>query len=432
MRSKTKFWQMVGRGTRLCNDLFGPGRDKESFTIFDFCQNLNFFSEDMPGTAGSTTESLSKKLFKTRVGLIAEIDKREVPDHPTPGAAELTPERELRDDTATLLQEQVAAMNVNNFIVRPKRRYVEKYAKPESWKSLDVQSQQELAEEVAGLPAEIDPEDEEAKRFDLLMLNLQLAVLRHEPGFSRLKERVQELATQLSDKASIPMVFAQIELIENVASDEWWQDVTLAMLEDARKRLRSLIKFIDKTGRRIIYTDFEDRLGGESEVILPGIGAPAQDFERFRAKARNFLKSHRDHVAVQKLRLNKQLTASDLAELERMFAENGVGSAEDIAKASELNEGLGLFVRSLVGLDRGAAKEAYSSFLSGKTLSANQIEFVDMIVNHLTYNGAMDPAALYEAPYTDRSPQGIDGMFAPPHSAEIISILDDIRRRAAA
>jgi len=432
IRSKTKFWQMIGRGTRLCPDLFGPGQDKENFTVFDFCRNLEFFSQDIPAASGSVADSLGKRLFKTRVDLIAELDKQ-LPSKPRPqGMAEEAPGAALREDTATLLVKEVAAMNLDNFIVRPKRRLVEKYAKPEAWKTLDQQAQHELAEEVAGLPAELDPEDEEAKRFDLLMLNLQLAVLRHDPGFARLQEKAQNIANALQEKVAIPMVQQQIELIMEVAGDEWWQDVTVTMLEDARKRLRSLIKFIDKGVRRIVYTDFEDELGGETEVVLPGIGAPTQDFERFRTKARHFLKAHFDHVAVQKLRLNKPLTATDLAELERILVESGVGTADDVARAQQEAHGLGLFVRSLVGLDREAAKQAFAGFVTGKTLSANQLEFVDLIVNHLTYNGAMDSSALYESPYTDRSPKGIDGVFAAAHSAEIISILDEVRRNAAA
>ncbi len=432
IRSKTKFWQMIGRGTRLCPDLFGPGQDKENFTVFDFCRNLEFFTQDIPAAPGSVADSLGKKLFKTRVDLIAELDKQ-LPSKPrSPGMSEEAPGAALREDTATLLVKEVAAMNIDNFIVRPKRRLVEKYAKPESWKALDQQAQHELTEEVAGLPAELDPEDEEAKRFDLLMLNLQLAALRHAPGFARLQEKAQAIANALQEKVAIPMVQQQIELIMEIAGDEWWQDVTVTMLEDARKRLRSLIKFIDKGVRRIVYTDFEDELGGETEVVLPGIGIPAHDFERFRAKARHFLKAHLDHVAVQKLRLNKPLTATDLTELERILVESGIGTAGDVARAQEESHGLGLFVRSLVGLDREAAKQAFAGFMTGKTLSANQLEFIDMIINHLTYNGAMDSAALYASPYTDRSPKGIDGVFAATHSAEIISILDEVRRNAAA
>ena len=129
-------------------------------------------------------------------------------------------------------------MNVDNFVVRPKRRLVEKYARGEAWKVLSREALSEMADEVAGLPTELDPEGEEAKRFDLLMLNLQLARLRAEPGFERLRDKVRDIAALLEEKSAIPMVRDQMALIQDVQTDEWWQDVTVPMLEVARRRLR--------------------------------------------------------------------------------------------------------------------------------------------------------------------------------------------------
>ncbi|HEX7706416.1 MAG TPA: type I restriction-modification enzyme R subunit C-terminal domain-containing protein, partial [Thermoanaerobaculia bacterium] len=145
-----------------------------------------------------------------------------------------------------------------------------------------------------------------------------------------------------------------------------------------------------------------------------------------------FLRAHEDHVAVRKVRTNKPLTASDLQELERILLENGVGTSGDLQRAAESSRGLGFFVRSLVGLDRGAAKEAFAAFLSGKSLTANQIEFVNLIVDHLTENGAMDPALLYSSPYTDFSPSGVDGVFPSDQAGEIVSILRGIMTTTAA
>jgi type I restriction enzyme R subunit len=220
-------------------------------------------------------------------------------------------------------------------------------------------------------------------------------------------------------------------LILEVQTDDWWQDVTLAMFENVRKKLRSLVSLIEKKDRRIVYTDFEDEMGAEVEMVL-NVFASAGDYEKFRAKARQFLRAHEDHITVQKLRMNKPLTASDLAELERMLTENGIGTAEDVERAKTSSNGLGLFVRSLVGLDQAAAKEAFAGFLHGKTLNANQIEFVNMIVEHLTEKGAMEAKLLYESPYIDFSPRGVDGLFESGDVNELFSILEEIRKRAAA
>lgn len=442
VRSKTKFWQMVGRGTRLCPDLFGPGKHKEFFYLFDYCQNLEFFNQQLPTTDGALGQSLRERLFKTRVGLIVALDKRlaEVgigPFRTTASAArEDSPaygdtDNGVRDETAMLLRSQVAAMNVDNFIVRPKRRFVERYAKEEPWKKLDEEQVGELVHEVAPLPTELTDDDEEAKRFDLMMLHLQLAVLHAEPGFERLKEQVRSIVGMLQDKSNIPMVREQMVLIDAIAGEEWWQDVTVPMLETARKRLRLLIKLIEKVHRQPVYTDFEDEMGLETAIQLPEFQNVA-DRTKFLAKARQFLKAHENHITVHKVRLNQPLTGSDLAELERMMLEAGVGTAGDIARVKEQSSGLGVFIRSLVGLDREAAKQAFGQFLSGRTTTANQVEFVNLIVDYLTEHGVMEAARLYESPFTDVSPRGPEGVFSSKQVDQLVTVLSDIRQRAVA
>jgi len=436
VRSKTKFWQMLGRGTRLCPDLFGPGQHKQFFYLFDYCQNLEYFSQNPETTDGALGESLGKRLFNSRLELIGELDHQsadqkrgEVVKEPSATYGDSKTNDEVRRALAGLLHRETAAMNLDNFVVRPKRRIVEKYAKHEAWAILSPEALSELSHEVAGLPSELDAEGEEAKRFDLLVLNLQLAMLRSEPGFARLRDQVKELAGLLEEKSAIPMVRAQMALIQDVQTDEWWQDVTVPMLEGMRRRLRDLIKLIEKQKRKPIYTDFEDEMGGGTAVVLPGFGQ-GTDYAKFRAKALAFLRAHQDYVAIHKLRMNKALTTTDLAELQRMLTENGVGAAEDIQRAAEESQGLGLFVRSLVGLDRQAAKEALAGFLNGKMLSANQIEFVNLIVNHLTEHGVMDAARLYESPFTDLTPHGPDGLFSASQVDDLVRILNTVRAMA--
>ena len=198
-----------------------------------------------------------------------------------------------------------------------------------------------------------------------------------------------------------------------------------------RRRPRDLIKLIEKQKRKPIYTDFEDEMGGETAVELSGFGHTT-DYAKFRAKAQAFLRSHQDHIAIHKLRMNKALTAADLAELQRMLAQSGVGGAEEIQRAAEESQGLGLFVRSLVGLDRQAAKEAMAGFLNGKSLGANQIEFVNLIVDHLTEHGVMEAAMLYESPFTDLTPRGPDGLFSSVQLDELLAAIAQVRQTAIA
>ncbi|HXG79031.1 MAG TPA: DEAD/DEAH box helicase family protein [Methyloceanibacter sp.] len=435
VRSKTKFWQMLGRGTRLCPDLFGPGQHKTCFYLFDYCGNLEYFNQDIPGTEGYVAESLTKRLFDARLELIAALDgrakKAEAVEEPTAVYSDPKTDEEVRSAVAELLQREVAAMNLDNFIVRPHRRLVEKYARPEAWTALTAEDVSALSQEVAGLPTELDPENEEAKRFDLLALRLQLSLLQTDPAFERLRERVKEIAGLLAEKDTIPRVREQMPLIQDVLTDEWWQDVTVAMLESMRCRLRELVQFIDKRQRRVVYTDFEDLMGDERDFTLPGFAA-GTDQAKFIAKARAFLRQHLDHVAVAKLRLNRPLTSSDVGELERLLAEGGAGGPEDIQRAAADAQGLGLLVRSLVGMDRAAAKEALAKFTNGKTLTANQLEFVNLIVDHLTEHGVVEAARLYESPFTDLAPQGPEALFPGAEVDQLLRTLEALRATAMA
>jgi type I restriction enzyme, R subunit len=109
-----------------------------------------------------------------------------------------------------------------------------------------------------------------------------------------------------------------------------------------------------------------------------------------------------------------------------------VGDQEDIVRAKEESKGLGLFVRSLVGLDREVAKQELARFLLDKNLNSNQIEFVNMIVDYLTEHGVMDAVLLYESPFTDITPQGPDGLFTSPQVDELVSLLEEVYTRAVA
>jgi len=418
VRSKTKFWQMVGRGTRLRPDLFGLGRDKKCFFIFDYCQNLEFFSQNPETVTGSGNESLTKKLFSSRVELIAELDKQKGPEG----------KNDLRTEVAERLRQEVQQMNVNNFIVRPKRKLVEKYADAQAWDALGADERNELVTDVAGLPSELVDDDQEAKRFDLLMLRLQLGLLRHEKSFTRWSKDVRDIARALNEKASIPMVRAELELIIELQTDEYWQDITTAMLEDARKRLRCLVKFIEKTKRPTIYTEFTDSMGEETEIELPGFDS-GHDVERFLDKTQQFLRAHDQDPVIQKLRFNERLTKQDVDTLEEMLIGAGAGTRDELKKVRS-GSGLGLLVRSLVGLDREAAKRAFNGFLAGKTLTANQIHFVNLVIDYLTQSGWMHAAQLYESPFTDFSPKGVEGVFNLEQVAQLIAVLDEIRTGA--
>lgn len=411
---------MVGRGTRLCPDLFGPGKDKKNFYIFDVCGNLEFFNQPVTTVSNGTAPGLNEKIFSLRVALIGELDQAESTD----GL------RQLRNGTVEQLRAQVSTMPVENFLVRNKRRLVEKYSDPGAWEALDVAAQGELTRELAGLPSVHADTDLDAKQFDVLVLNLQLAVLRVDARFDELKESVIELAGAMEEKQTIPMVREQLPLIQEVQTTQFWQGVMVPELENVRLKLRPLVKFIEKKRRSPVYTNFEDQLRSVEAVDLP-IGSTGVDTDRLREKALVFLRDHMEHPALHKVRWNEPLMAKDIVALEQMFVDAGVAPHDQLQQVAAEEGGLGLFIRSLVGLDRAAAKEAFSQFLETRTLTASQVDFVNLVIDHLTQCGWMRPEQLYSSPFTDRHSNGPNAVFTlTPDLQDLLNVISNVRENA--
>jgi len=421
VRSKTKFWQMIGRGTRTCEDLYSPGEDKKFFYIFDFCQNLEYFSQNPDASEGSNTDSLDTRLFKMRVDLINNIDTKD----------QSKESKDLRDETAKHLHELVANMTLENFIVRPKRKMVEKYSNALSWKSFTTTEAAEIQNDLASLPSQLRDNEEEAKRFDYMVIKAQLCLLQTDKEFERYQNAIRAIAFTLELQDSIPAIKAKMPLIQEVSSEEWWQDVTVAMLEHVRRQLRLLVKLLEKTKREIVYTNFEDAIGEGSEVNLP-ITSSGINYEKFKAKSSEFLKTHQDRISIQKLRRNKPITSSDLDEIEKILLDLAEGNQVLINKAKEETAGLGLFVRKLVGLEKASATEAMQEFLNDTNASANQLTFIRMLIDYLTIDGSISADRLYESPFIGISATGPDAIFPKATVDKLVFRIDEIRRHAVA
>ncbi|MCI1747806.1 MAG: hypothetical protein LKI24_06720 [Acidipropionibacterium sp.] len=321
-------------------------------------------------------------------------------------------------------------MTLDNILVRPHRRAVEKFSQSSAWRS---PSAEDIAEALglAGLPSSAGERhaEEQAKRFDVLVLQGQLARLEDDAtALARVQETMQGLASALLDKRNIPVVRDHAELLDAVAGEPWWDGVAPSMLEEARVGMRDLVRLVELPRRKPVYTDFQDALGEARPIDLRG-GAPGIDPARFRRKTQAYLRSHEDDLVLQKLRRNRQITSQDLSELERLLEDAG-GRRADIVWAGEQPGGLGLFIRSLVGLDRAAAMEPFAGLLADRTLTVEQHHFVDMIIDELTANGAMDPGRLFEPPFTDDAPTGPEVLFPEGQVEAIVTVLREVRATA--
>ena len=310
--SRIKFWQMIGRGTRLCPDLFGPGEDKRDFRVFDFCFNFDFFREQPEGIEPGGGVPLGARLFRSRVRLLANVQT--VPD--------LDPEAALAGALTTALHQEVAAMNRENFIVRMQLEAVERFQRRESWERLTASDVEVLQRDVAGLPSEIEADDIESRLFDLTALKMQLAFAEGDTGaFERHRRRVVEIAMLLEEKSAIPAVAAQLAYLASVRESAFWEGIALDGLEKLRMRLRGLAPFLDRKTRPIVYTDFRDEITAVREdaaVYLPKM--TGVEYER---KVQEYLRNHLDHIVIHRLRTNQPLTATDLRGLEQTLVEIG-------------------------------------------------------------------------------------------------------------
>lgn len=428
VQSRVKFLQMLGRGTRLCKDLFGPGEDKQEFIVFDYCQNLEFFEENPDGARDSSNKPLPQLIFEKRLQLATALTQ-----------SEHEADQEYRRYTLDLLHHAVAGMNLDNFVVRPRREIVERYQQRERWNTLDALAVGELNNHIGPLPTEAEPinpgeaNNEMAMRFDHLALRLQLAMLEEGVIPEGLRLQVIELAHQLESKASITNVKQQLHFIQQVQSDEWWQDVTVPMLEELRRNLRLLIQFLDQEKREVVYTTFQDELGEMTGKNVVGIMGAGSGLAQYRRKVEAYIKRHEDHLTIQRIKRNRPVTVKDLEQLEEMlFQASGMESREEYDKTIHPEKPLGVFIRECVGLDRAAAKAAFAEFLEDTRMNTTQMQFINTLIDYFTQNGVMPQQHLAQPPFSDIHSNSLFGLFPDAKVHAITQKIHWINRNAEA
>ncbi len=382
--SKAKFWQMIGRGTRRCDGLM-DGKDKDKFYIFDFCGNFEFFRMNN-GKPTANQVALQGAIFKLKAQIAFKLQDI---------AYQTTDLIAFRKSLVDDMVRKVRELNKENFAVRQHLRYVEQYADPDNYNSLTYEDTLLMSEEIAPL---ITPDEDEASavRFDALMYGIELAYLAGKK-YSRARADLYKKVSGIASVANIPEIMAQSELINKILHTNYLDTAGINEFEHIRENLRNLMKYIPRTVAKYI-TDFDDEIlsveWNESDL-------ENDDLKNYKAKAEFYIRQHQDEEAIAKLKSNVPLNADDIKALERiMWSE--VGSRKDY-EAEYGEKPLGEFVREIVGLDMMAAKEAFAEYLNDVNLDADQIYFVNQIVEYIVHNGVMkDMSVLQEPPFTDR------------------------------
>lgn len=382
--SKAKFWQMIGRGTRLCEGLL-DGKNKDKFYIFDFCGNFEFFriSEGKP-TANML--ALQGAIFNLEFQISYKLQD-----------LNYQTERLIayHNELIEHMHGKVLELNRENFAVKQHLKYVDLYSDKENFQRLTYEDTLTVREELAPL---IQPDGDEASavRFDALIYGLELAYLTGKK-YGRARSDLLKKVNAIARIANIPEIMVQGELIDTILHTSYLDNAGIEEFEHIRENLRNLMKYIPK--EIVIYhTNFDDDILSmewkESEL-------ENDDLKNYKAKAEYYVRMHQDDMAIAKLKNNQPLTQGDIEALERiLWSELGT---KDEYEAEYGEKPLGEFVREIVGLDMNAAKEAFSEYLNEARLDGRQIYFVNQIVEYIVHNGLLkDLSVLQESPFTDQ------------------------------
>ena len=381
--SKAKFWQMIGRGTRLCPRLL-DGKDKDKFYIFDFCGNFEFFRMNK-GRPTANMIALQGAIFHLKAQIAFKLQDL---------AYQTTDLIAFRKTLVEDMVHKVQELNKENFAVRQHLKYVELYANPDNYNALTYEDTLLMGQELAPL---ITPEEDDAKalRFDALLYGIELAYLAGKK-YGKARSDLFKKVSAVASVANIPEIMAQAELIDKILHTDYVENAGINEFKHIRENLRDLMKYIPQTSVRY-DTNFDDEIlsvdWNESDL-------ENDDLKNYKAKAEFYVRQHMDNVVIAKLKSNVPLTAEDVQALEKILWSE-VGTKQDY-EAEYGQKPLGEFVREIVGVDMNAAKEAFAQYLNDASLDSRQIYFVNQIVEYIVHNGMMkDMSVLQEAPFTD-------------------------------
>lgn len=421
VRSKTKFWQMIGRGTRLCEGLSctdgidGEYTDKKRFLIFDYCGNFEYFRENKNGYENGETKSLTENIFCKQVQLITALQGSDFVDHDY---------QAFRSELVASCYNGVCALSDDLVSVRLQKQHVEKYRKRESFKALSEMDKYELTKYIAPLITSSGT-DEFAKRFDNFMYSLMLSQIDQLPKLGYYRKELIQTAELLEKKVTIPQVKAKLPLIKDIQTEVFWANISILTLEMVRQELRDLMQFLIGGGEKPkIFTRLDDPVIDKQEG--EALDA-AYDFEDYRKKVNRYIEEHKNDAVIYKLNHNLPLTKEDYAELERILTQE-LGDSEDY-KREYGDTPFGLLVRKIAKLDHESAMAAFSSFINDSSLNQRQIEFILKITNHIENNGYIEDVKILMKPPFDK-PFSFIKMFDAKTRTAILQTIESIKNNA--
>lgn len=422
VRSKAKFWQMIGRGTRLCRGLAcmdqidGEYTDKRRFLIFDYCGNFEYFREHKEGYEARAVKPLSENIFGKQIKIAMALQE---------SAFSREDYQIWRNEIVDICHKQVMDLNIDLIAVKLRMQYVEKYKKREAFVSLGEGDKGELLTQIGPLVGSAGT-DESAKRFDNFMYGLILAHVEQMPAFKYGKKQLCDTASLLEGKVSIPQIKEKLPVIREIHTDAFWDANDILLFEKVRRELRELIKFLDEDsgGQKPIVTRLMDPITYQQEGVQLD---EAYDFENYREKVNRYVNEHGNTLAIHKLTHNIPLSPGDYQELERVLTSE-LGSKEDYQREFG-DTPFGLLIRGIAKLDHEAAMQAFSSFINDQSLNQRQIAFVNKIINHMERNGYMENVAELTKPPFDK-PVSFVKLFDGKTRAALMETINQVRENA--
>ncbi len=390
--SKSKFWQMIGRGTRKCkgmecvDSIDGAYTDKRRFFIFDYCMNFEFFRAHQEGIKGKETVSLTESIFGKRVRI---IEKLQDPKY----SAEK--EQAWREKLVKTCQDQIQELKDDLIVVKLEKQYVEKYRRPDAFRFISENDRKDLIAHIAPL-VRMDEQDVMAKRFDNFIYGLILAFMTENAiQYAHYRGDLEMTADALARRSAIPQIKEKMPVIQEIYKEDFWENADILWFENIRKELRNLIQFIERKETPPIYTSLTDYVLTETS----GKDMPSSsDYRPYRQRVELYIQEHHDNTAIHKLMHNIPMTEEDYKNLEKVLTVD-LGNEEDYQK----NYGetpFGLLVRKIAKLDHQAAMDAFSGFINDQSLNSQQIDFVHKVITYIENNGYMeDLTVLLNAPF---------------------------------